>query len=301
MRNLLYLFILAIFAMATNSCVRNHPTELAECDLIDTVCEDTVLEDTVLEDTQSKIPELNHEYVDLGLDVYWATCNVGANTPEESGDYFAWGETEPQRDYAYSMDSYKWFKKDIESRMGLRYGTTVHYLKYTGMIKYKKPSGSGDNTYADNKAVIDSIDDAATANWGNPWRMPSVRDLKQLIENCTFTWAEHNGFGGYTVTGPNGNSIFLPAAGYYKDGLLHQHQNESRYLSSHITWLNEFVRLIEQSDYNAVNLLISDSTLILYDLTDNSTKYKKERILMPTSPRSNGAPVRAVCPKGNYR
>lgn len=137
----------------------------------------------------------NHESVDLGLPsgLKWATCNVGANSPEEYGDYFAWGETEPQASNSYSWDSYRW----------------CNGSRYT-MTKYGTDSSFGT---VDNKIVLDLEDDAAHANWGGSWRMPTVEEQDELLINCTWIWTAQKGVNGYTVTGPNGHSIFLPAAG----------------------------------------------------------------------------------------
>ncbi len=139
----------------------------------------------------------NHEWVDLGLPsgTLWATCNVGANAPEEYGDYFAWGETAP-KDY-YDWNTYKWCN-----------GT-----KNT-MTKYCTDSSYGDNGFTDGKTELDPEDDAARVNWGSSWRMPSVDQIQELIGNCTCQWTQRNGVNGQLVTGPNGNTMFLPAAGY---------------------------------------------------------------------------------------
>ena len=125
-----------------------------------------------------------HEYVDLGLPsgLKWATCNVGASSPEDYGDYYAWGETT-------TKDSYS-------SSKSLIYGKTMGDI-------------SGDAQY-----------DAATANWGSGWRLPTKAELTELKNNCTWTWTTQNGKTGYKVTGPNGNSIFLPAAGCRYGSLL---------------------------------------------------------------------------------
>lgn len=131
--------------------------------------------------------------VDLGLPsgTLWADRNIGADSPEGYGDYFAWGETTPQATYHYS--SYKWCDGS-----------------YYNMTKYCTDSSYGT---VDNKTVLEAVDDAATANWGDEWRMPTKDELLELIEKCTRTWITQNGVNGYKITGPNGNSIFLPAAG----------------------------------------------------------------------------------------
>ena len=118
-----------------------------------------------------------HEYVDLGLPsgLLWATCNVGANAPEEYGDYFAWGETSPKDEY--TEDNCSTYEKQIND--------------ISGNAQY----------------------DAATANWGGKWRLPTKSEMQELINECTWEWMTQNGVNGYKVTGPSGASIFLPAAG----------------------------------------------------------------------------------------
>ena len=136
-----------------------------------------------------------HEWVDLGLSVKWATCNVGATKPEEYGDHYAWGETTTKSSYSY--DNYKWSNDGCDT-----------FTKYCT---------SSDYGTVDNKTVLDSEDDAARANWGGAWRMPTDAEWTELRENCTWTsTSDYNGTGvaGRIVTSNiNGNSIFLPAAG----------------------------------------------------------------------------------------
>ena len=155
------------------------------------------MEKMKVDDSDPNIPDPNpntgnHEYVDLGLSVKWATCNVGANKPEEYGDYFAWGETEP-KDY-YDWSTYKWCNGSDNTQT--KYCTDSYY----GTV--------------DNKTQLELSDDAARANWGGSWRMPTTEEQQELINNCTWTWTTQNGVNGYKVTSKkNGNSIFLPAAG----------------------------------------------------------------------------------------
>lgn len=142
--------------------------------------------------------------VDLGLPsgLKWASCNVGATTPEGYGYYFAWGETESKKDY--SWETYKY----------ANVGEFYHH-KFT---KYCTDASSGDNGFIDNKTVLEPEDDAATANWGDVWRMPTDAEWTELREQCTWTWTAQNGMNGYQVASKtNGNSIFLPAAGF-RDG-----------------------------------------------------------------------------------
>lgn len=134
----------------------------------------------------------DYEYVDLGLSVKWATYNVGATKPEECGGYYSWGETKEKEEYYWS--TYKWCNSS--------YYTITKYCT--------------DNSYGivDNKTILDPEDDVAHVKWGGCWRTPTLDELKELLNNCTWTWITINSAGGYTITGPNGNSIFLPAAGY---------------------------------------------------------------------------------------
>ena len=141
-------------------------------------------------------PETDHEHVDLGLPsgTLWATCNVGASAPEEYGDYFAWGETAP-KDY-YDWSTYKWC-------IGGTYWLT----------KYCTESDCGYDGFTDGKTELDPEDDAAYVNWGPSWRMPTKEQCQELCDQCTWTYTERNGVFGRLVTGPNGNTLFLPAAG----------------------------------------------------------------------------------------
>ncbi len=134
----------------------------------------------------------NHEAVDLGLSVKWATSNVGANAPHEYGGYYAWGETEEKSDYGWN--SYKWNKRK-----------KINLTKYCTNSSYGK---------VDNKKTLEPQDDVAHVNWGGSWRMPTYEELEELHKKCEWAWTTQNGVSGHKVTGPNGNSIFLPAAGY---------------------------------------------------------------------------------------
>ena len=146
-----------------------------------------------------------HEYVDLGLPsgTLWATCNVGASSPEEYGDYFAWGETETKSTYNWS--SYKWCS-----------GTTCNSSN-KNLTKYCAEDGYGT---VDNVTVLKKEDDVANVVWGGNWRMPTDTEFQELIDNCTWNKVTVTGASkllGYTVTGNNGNSIYLPAAGNEED------------------------------------------------------------------------------------
>ena len=157
----------------------------------------------------------SREYVDLGLSVKWATCNVGASSPEEYGDYYAWGETETKS--RYDESTYKWWRSNSSSFT--KYCTDSSY----GRVDYKK--------------VLESSDDVAQVKWGGSWRMPTDEEMTELLENCTWTWTTQGGTNGCKVTSKkNGNSIFLPAAGYRNNSSLKYAGSYSDYWSSSLDW-----------------------------------------------------------------
>ena len=164
--------------------------------------------DIILKDND----EPEHEWVDLGLPsgTLWATVNLGASSPEGYGDYFAWGETAPKEDYTW--ESYKWCE-------GTGYSLT----------KYCTASFSG---IVDNKAFLDPKDDAAQANWGTSWRIPTRRQIQELCEKCNTQESSLNGVKGLLITGPNGNTIFLPAAGCRWGGSLDAEGSYGNYWAS---------------------------------------------------------------------
>ncbi len=184
-------------------------------DVTDNPRELVVRQDTTLTAifTDSDGTHKGHAYVDLGLPsgILWATCNIGASKPEDSGDYFAWGETEAKE--SYDWDTYE-------------YGRYDHDSDYSKLTKYNPTDG---------KIVLDASDDAATANWGGDWRMPTLEEQQELLNECTWTWTDdYNGKGvsGYMVMGSKGNSIFLPAAGYRYDSNLYAAKAFGFYWSS---------------------------------------------------------------------
>lgn len=173
-----------------------------------------------------------HEYVDLGLPsgVKWATCNVGATKPEERGDYFKWGEIEARKNYDYEINDYKFYKTttfvDPE-------GFEVILKGFTKYVREFEASKEGFDGFYDDKSVLDMEDDAAHANWGGNWRLPTLDEAKELIANCTFTDVTLNGVLGSKVTGPNGNYIFLPYhhKNIYGDYKIGEYLLNSRYNS----------------------------------------------------------------------
>ena len=155
--------------------------------------------------------EINgHKFVLMGDGLKWATCNVGASSPEGFGDYFAWGINET---YYSSLDPLTW--KDWVAEDGYSYLSNKYFKRTdTDYIALKY-------TDEDGKSVLDPEDDAATANWGGSWRMPTEEEWGRLLneDNFTWTWETKGDVKGYTVTskvkGYEGNQIFLPAAGNY--------------------------------------------------------------------------------------
>ena len=193
----------------------------------------------------------NHEYVDLGLPsgTLWATCNIGASKPEDYGDYFAWGETAPKA--IYTWETYKWCNGTNDT-----------------MTKYCINSSCGT---VDNKTELELEDDAAYANWGPSWRMPSTEQCQELCESCTWQQTTRNGVNGQLVTGPNGQSMFLPAAG-------------ERY-NNNIGDLGSYGQFWSRTLYDDIIHSYSAFFLFFY-LDDHKGYYGNERYI--------GFPVRAV-------
>lgn len=204
-------------------------------------------------------PYNGHEYVDLGLPsgTLWATCNIGAEKPEEYGDYFAWGEVEPKTEF--TTENYK-------------YGTPN--LMSTGALflyKYCSDSNFGD---VDNLKELNSEDDAASQKWGGQWRMPTVIEQDELRDYCVWSKETLNGINGYRIVGPNGNSIFLPNAGWINSSGICFQGERFGYNSSHLC------RYGEKDDKD-------DSVIILSQHNDKCA-------VCSTGGRYIGLPVRPV-------
>ena len=145
--------------------------------------------------------ENGHEFVDLGLPsgALWATMNIGATSPEKTGNKYAWGETTTKS--TFNWKNYKFCTFYTNS--------SLYYMN-----KYSRASGSGDW-----KTALALEDDAARVNWGGQWKMPASGNLKELCEKCTWTLTTLNGTNVYKVTGPNGHSIYLLATTYWSCSL----------------------------------------------------------------------------------
>lgn len=153
-----------------------------------------------------------HEYVDLGLTsgTLWATCNVGANNPQDAGDYFAWGDTvghgkDVPDGYWFIWENYKWCEVSGE---------------YAHFTKYCSDSSLGKDGFTDGEYELAPEDDAAYVNWGSEWRTPTKEQFDELLAECEWTQTTYRGVNGYEVTGPNGNTIFLPETGWRMEDLL---------------------------------------------------------------------------------
>ncbi|MBR3725319.1 MAG: hypothetical protein IKN11_08055 [Bacteroidales bacterium] len=155
------------------------------------------------------------KWVDLGLPsgLLWATRNIGASSPEDYGDYFAWGETQPKEVYNWSTYRY----------------CNGHYNELT---KYCYESIYGYNGFTDNQTILQPGDDAATANWGGGAYTPTRGEWKELMNNTTSQWTTRNGVYGRLFTGSNGNSLFLPSAGFYWGSSLYYAVSNGYYWSS---------------------------------------------------------------------
>lgn len=163
------------------------------------------------------------EAVDLGLSVKWASFNLGASKPEGYGDFYAWGETKT-KDY-YSWSNYSWCKGSK-----------------TTLTKYNTDSSYGT---VDNKTTLSAEDDAAHVKLGGDWRIPTKAEWKELYSECHWQWTTYNLVAGYLVSGPNGNSIFLPAAGAFEEDELYLRGEYMYYQSSSLfvdepTWAYQF-------------------------------------------------------------
>ena len=180
-----------------------------------------------------------HEYIDLGLPsgTLWATCNVGANKPEDYGNYYAWGETTTKR--TYNWDTYKYANGAFDK-----------------LTKYCNKSNYGNNGFTDNLTTLQSGDDPAPANWGSGWRTPTKAQWDELLNNTTSQWTTQNGVKGRLFTSKkNGQSLFLPAAGYRWDAELHGTGSGGYYWSRSL--YTDYPIIAWYLDFNSGDCLVS--------------------------------------------
>lgn len=227
--------------------------------------------------------EDGHDFVDLGLPsgTLWATANIGASESQAYGNYFAWGETEPQASNAYSWGSYKYAK-------GISY-------ENPRLIKYCNNSEYGDEGFIDNKTVLDLEDDVAHVNWGGKWRMPTKEQCDELMNEGYWVWTDNyngsyrRGFIVYkakedidkgSVISYSGDAmdyslsdihIFLPAAGQRFIGSISSVNSTGSYLSS---------SLVTGSPYNAWHISFSSTSVVSYSYyIDRSRGYSVRPVI----------------------
>lgn len=205
MNKMIFIFLLSLTLFDVTSKENAANNLLAYADSEKTVISDK--EDYSGNNRSQKVSGKSngHDYVDLGLSVKWATCNIGASNPEDYGNYFAWGETVPKEEY-----------------------TKDNSITYRKRKFGEKINVGGNPKY-----------DAAAANWGGGWRMPTCEEIEELYKKCTWKWTEMNGVKGCKVIGPNGNSIFLPAAGEFRRILNYNAEEYGYYWSSKPSTLNK--------------------------------------------------------------
>lgn len=178
------------------------------------------------------------EAVDLGLSVRWAACNVGAEYEADFGYHFAWGETAEKDDYQWA--------------------TYAHGIAYNMLTKYTNDPSFGLHGFVDDKLTLDPEDDAATALLGQGWRTPTTAEMQELVERCQWEESYQMGVAGMTVTGPNGNAIFLPHAGRMYGDVLYQSNSSGFYWTADVdaeynvraNYLNTASNMYEVRQYN---------------------------------------------------
>ena len=266
-----------------------------------------------------------HEFVDLGLSVKWATCNVGAEKPENNGGYYAWGEIR-------SKVLYTW--KNYRFRASGNSSSDIKFSKYDGdvysAILHKKV----------NKITLDKADDVANQEWGGDWRMPSKEEIEELVWNCDWAWTKLNGVDGIRITskveGYTDRSIFISAAGYKNDSKQIQtgeagyiwsstnSENKNRayvlFFNPHGSYIDDIIYDFisedwywygdEENDFSNLPQSLSDKLRNYFDsgkvnldsipqsICDEYRAYIKTRdwIKLNDDSRYHGMPVRPVCP-----
>lgn len=202
-------------------------------------------------------------YVDLGLSVYWAAMNVGANEPEETGGYYAWGETKEHASHLYSDDNYAYYART----------PTIADILFS--TKYDKN---------DNKTILEPNDDAAYVNKGKPWRMPTLSEVQELVNNCNIEYLSDKNL--YKFTSKiNGNSIFFPATGCYNWNT--QDNKGTLYL-----WTSQLYEHYDEGGYGEYEIAEGSAFYAYYLSVD-----KDNRVVISYRRREDGLAVRPVYPK----
>ena len=208
--------------------------------------------------------ENGHEYVDLGLSVNWATCNIGADMPEDYGDYYAWGEIEPKSEYTWENYRFRISGDD--------------FFKNIKFSKYNTDSITG---VVDSLTTLEMIDDVAHVRWGGSWRMPTIDEFRELMDSCSWTWTTMNGVNGYKITsnmpGYTDRSIFLPAVGL-GNATFNRTQND------HGLYWSSSLRPSSPGMPNSPYII----------------SFNSNGISLGASTQQNGYPIRPVCPNENY-
>ena len=199
-----------------------------------------------------------HDYVDLGLPsgTMWASCNVGADSPDQYGDYFAWGETAPKATYNWS--TYLYSNGD-----------------YNQLTKYCTQPDFGFNGFTDNLTTLLPSDDAATVNWGEGWSTPTYNQWVELLTKCCYSWTTINGVKGCVFMARNGHSIFLPAG---SDRVDEEEEEEHRNVGESGSYWSSTLHSYMPDGVKGCQFIISFDDCDLYD----------------TFCRASGRPVRAV-------
>lgn len=204
----------------------------------------------------------SHEYADLGLSVNWATCNVGSRSPEDYGDYFAWGET---------------YTKSFYNRMTYRFsGESNDFMSFSKYLGKSQTNTPGDS-------VLFFTDDVAHKQWGKPWRMPTKKEIKELVDSCNWSFDDLNGVKGcWAVSKVNGNKIFFPLAGYIYNDSIADIGKSGKY------WASE---LRPDMCFEAYQLWLS------YNDALAEMRGQKNVFLSDDGYREYGRTIRAVCNK----
>ena len=215
--------------------------------------------------------EIEHEYVDLGLSVKWATFNVGACSPEDFGDYYAWGEIETHYENGYAQSqSPVWLADKSDGYTWITYKYCEGWSNT--LTKYNSKTNYGT---IDNKSTLEEDDDVAHVKWGGNWRMPTTEEIEELINGCNWLWTTIDGINGFKITskkdGHSDKTIFIPAAGYRSEEYLSYDINSAGY-------------------YWSSSLLVGDPVCSSYLFI---IRRDRSRV---NETRSHGLTVRPVCP-----